>query len=58
MAAWQLGLGLAMNLRQTSNKPEPVTDFGAAIPANPDLVDTQDELESEILANPEERYFS
>ena len=37
----------------TSNKPEPVSDFGTTIPANPDLIDTQDELKSVILANPD-----
>ena len=51
LAAWT---GAGYELETASNKPEPVTDFGAVIPANPDLVDTQDELESEILANPEE----
>ena len=51
LAAWT---GAGYELETTSNKPEPVKDFGAAIPANPDLVDTQDELKSEILAKPEE----
>ena len=45
--------GAGYELETTSNKPEPVKDFGAAIPANPNLVDTQDELKSEILANPD-----
>ena len=51
LAAWT---GAGYELETASNKPEPVTDFGAVIPANPNLVDTQDELASEILANPEE----
>lgn len=51
LAAW---IGAGYEVETTSNKPEPVKDFGAAIPANPNLVDTQDELKSEILANPEE----
>ena len=51
LAAWT---GEGYELETASNKPEPVKEFGAAIPANPDLVDTQDELKSEILAKPEE----
>ena len=51
LAAWT---GAGYELETTSNKPEPVKEFGAAIPGNPDLVDTQAELKSEILANPEE----
>ena len=50
LAAWT---GAGYEVETTSNKPEPVKDFGATIPANPDLVDTQDELKSEILANPD-----
>ena len=36
-----------------SHKPEPVTDFGAPIPGNPDLIDTIEEVKTEVLANPE-----
>lgn len=50
LAAWT---GAGYDLETTSNKPESVKDFGAAIPANPDLVDTQEELKTEILANPD-----
>ncbi|WDV48206.1 rhodanese-like domain-containing protein [Clostridiaceae bacterium M8S5] len=31
-------------LEKTSNKPAPVTDFGRAIPGNPDVIDTMDEV--------------
>ena len=51
LGAWT---GAGYELETTSNQPEPVTDFGATIPANPNLVDTQEELKSNILANPEE----
>ncbi|SDN21975.1 rhodanese-like domain-containing protein [Bacillus sp. OK048] len=37
----------------TSHKPKPVTDFGASIPGNPDLIDTIEEVKTEVLANPE-----
>lgn len=39
-------------LETTSHKPTPVNDFGADIPANPNLIDTIPELK-EMLKNPE-----
>ena len=50
LSAWT---GAGYEVETTSNKPEPVSDFGTTIPANPDLIDTQDELKSVILANPD-----
>jgi len=40
-------------LEKKSNKPVPGTDFGAVIPANPDLIDTIDEVKGELAKTEE-----
>lgn len=42
--------GYGYELETTENKPEPVTDFGAELPGNPDRIDTQEET-ADFLAN-------
>jgi molybdopterin synthase sulfurtransferase len=51
LAAWTAA---GYEVETTSHKPEPVTDFGAPIPGNPDLIDTIEEVKTEVLANPQE----
>lgn len=48
LAAWTAA---GYELETKSNKPEPVADFGAPIPANPDVIVTQNELKSDVLSN-------
>ena len=51
LAAWT---SAGYEVETSSNKPEPVSDFGATIPTNPDLIDTIEEVKEKVLQNPDE----
>ncbi|SCG82263.1 thiosulfate sulfurtransferase [Proteiniborus sp. DW1] len=50
LGAW---ISAGYEVETESHKPTPVTDFGAKIPANPDLIDTQEELKVSLAKTDE-----
>lgn len=50
LGAW---ISAGYEVETESHKPTPVTDFGAKIPVNPDLIDTQEELKINLTKTDE-----